>query len=174
MTEQNSFRTTDFAMMRLALDAATEAATRGEVPVGAVVARGDEVVAVAANDREATKDPTAHAELLAIRRASEALGGWRLSGCTLYATLEPCPMCAGAAHAARIERIVYATPDPKAGYAGTLHNTPQDTKLNHTIPVESGLLARESATLLKDFFKARRMSLAERNKLQAQDNPLRQ
>ncbi|WP_119066311.1 nucleoside deaminase [Rubrobacter indicoceani] len=147
---------TDLAMMRLALDAAAEAAGRGEVPVGAVVACGEEVVSVAANEREATKDPTAHAELLAIRRASESLGGWRLSGCTLYATLEPCPMCAGAAHAARIARIVYAAPDPKAGYAGTLHNTPQDTRLNHVIPVRSGLLAEEAATLLKSFFRSRR------------------
>lgn len=143
-------------MMRLALDAAADAASRGEVPVGAVVARGVEVISVAANEREATKDPTAHAELLAIRRASEVLGGWRLSGCTLYATLEPCPMCAGAAHAARVERIVYAAPDPKAGYAGTLHDTPGDTRLNHVIPVESGLLANEAAVLLKNFFRSRR------------------
>lgn len=156
MTDHKTPETTDLAMMRLALIAAAEAAERGEVPVGAVVARGEEVIAVAANEREATKDPTAHAELLAIRRASEKLGGWRLSGCTLYATLEPCPMCAGAAHAARLERIVYAAPDPKAGYAGTLHNTPQDKRLNHTIFVEGGVLANESSLLLKGFFKGRR------------------
>ena len=93
-----------------------------------MVARGKEILAVAANEREATGDPTAHAELLAIRRASTALGGWRLTGCTLYATLEPCPMCAGAAHAARLSRLVYAAPDPKAGYAGSLHNTPASTR----------------------------------------------
>jgi tRNA(adenine34) deaminase len=147
---------TDLAMMRRALLAAEDAAERGEVPVGAVVARGREILAVAANERETTGDPTAHAELLAIRRASEATGGWRLSGCTLYATLEPCPMCAGAAHAARLSRLVYAAPDPKAGYAGTLHNTPADSRLNHTILVEGGLLEADAARMLRDFFKDRR------------------
>ncbi len=143
-------------MMRRALLAAEEAAYRGEVPVGAVVARGEEVLAVAANEREGTGDPTAHAELLAIREAAKALGGWRLSGCTLYATLEPCPMCAGAAHAARLDRLVYATPDPKAGYAGPLHATPRDPRLNHTFAVHHGLLDREAADLLSSFFKDRR------------------
>lgn len=143
-------------MMRRALLAAEEAAARGEVPVGAVVARGSEVLAVAANEREATGDPTAHAELLAIREAARALGGWRLSGCTLYATLEPCPMCAGAAHAARLDRLVFATPDPKAGYAGTLHDTPADYRLNHTLAVRAGVLEEEAAELLKTFFKNRR------------------
>jgi len=147
-------------MMRLALRAAREAAGRGEVPVGAVVARGEEVLALASNEREATGDPTAHAELLAIRRAAAALGGWRLTGCTLYSTLEPCPMCAGAAWAARLSRIVYAAPDPKAGYAGTLHNTPSDRRLNHTASVLGGLLAQESATLLRDFFRERRLKRA--------------
>ena len=147
---------TDLAMMRRALLAAEEAAGRGEVPVGAVVARGDEVLAVAANEREATGDPTAHAELIAIREAANALGGWRLSGCTLYATLEPCPMCAGAVHAARLTRLVYAAPDPKAGYAGTLHDVPRDPRLNHTLAVHRGLLEREAADLLRAFFKDRR------------------
>jgi tRNA(adenine34) deaminase len=126
------------------------------VPVGAVVARGDDVLAIAANQREATGDPTAHAELLAIRRAAAALGGWRLTGCTLYSTLEPCPMCAGAAHAARLQRLVYAAPDPKAGYAGTLHDVPADDRLNHTIAVERGVLEAEAAELLRNFFKSRR------------------
>lgn len=143
-------------MMRRALLAAEEAAGRGEVPVGAVVARGGEVLAIAANEREATGDPTAHAELLAIREAANTLGGWRLSGCTLYATLEPCPMCAGAAHAARLDRLVFAAPDPKAGYAGTLHDTPADHRLNHTLTVRAGLLQEEAAELLKTFFKNRR------------------
>ncbi len=120
------------------------------------MARGDEVLAVAANEREATGDPTAHAELLAIRGAANALGGWRLSGCTLYATLEPCPMCAGAVHAARLSRLVYAAPDPKAGYAGTLHNIPADGRLNHTFAAEGGLLEVEAARLLRSFFKNRR------------------
>ena len=147
---------TDIAMMRRALLAAEEAAEKGEVPVGAVVARGGEPLAVAANEREATGDPTAHAELLAIRRASAASGGWRLTGCTLYATLEPCPMCAGAAHASRLSRLVYAAPDPKAGYAGTLHNTPADSRLNHTLIVVGGLLEEKAAALLHDFFHNRR------------------
>ena len=143
-------------MMCRALQAARESTVRGEVPVGAVVARGEEVLAVAANERESTGDPTAHAELLAIRRAAKALGTWRLTGCTLYSTLEPCPMCVGAAHAARISRLVYAASDPKAGYAGTLHNVPADSRLNHTFPCESGVLGEEAAGLLRDFFKKRR------------------
>jgi len=142
-------------MMRRALLAAEHAAEKGEVPVGAVVARGEEILAVAANEREATGDPTAHAELLAIRRASTT-GGWRLTGCTLYATLEPCPMCAGAAHASRLSRLVYAAPDPKAGYAGTLHNVPADARLNHTLLVEGGLLEERAAAQLRDFFQNRR------------------
>jgi tRNA(adenine34) deaminase len=147
---------TDIAMMRRALLAAEEAAEKGEVPVGAVVARGEQILAVAANEREATGDPTSHAELLAIRRAAAATGGWRLTGCTLYATLEPCPMCAGAVHASRLSRLLYAAPDPKAGYAGTLHNTPADARLNHTLIVESGLLQESAAALLRDFFQYRR------------------
>jgi tRNA(adenine34) deaminase len=143
-------------MMRRALEAAREAASRGEVPVGAVVAREKEVLSVAANEREATGDPTAHAELLAIRRAAQKLGGWRLSGCTLYSTLEPCPMCAGAIHAARLSRLVYAAPDPKSGYAGTLHSVPDDPALNHRVAVTSGVLEDEAARLLRAFFRERR------------------
>ncbi|HEV2742341.1 MAG TPA: nucleoside deaminase, partial [Rubrobacter sp.] len=127
----NAAGETDLTMMRRALLAAEEAAGRGEVPVGAVVASGEEVLAVAANEREATGDPTAHAELLAIREAANTLGGWRLAGCTLYATLEPCPMCAGAAQAARLDRRVYAAPAPQAGYAGTLHDVVRDPRRNH-------------------------------------------
>jgi tRNA(adenine34) deaminase len=148
---------TDLSMMRRALLAAEDAAERGEVPVGAVVAKGREILAVAANEREATGDPTAHAELLAVREAARTLGGWRLAGCTLYATLEPCPMCAGAAHAARLSRLVYAAPDPKAGYAGTLHNIPADRRLNHILVVEGGVLEAEAACMLRDFFKNRRI-----------------
>lgn len=142
--------------MRHALQVAERAAEQGEVPVGAVVARGDEVLATAANERESQQDPTAHAELLALRRAASEIGSWRLSDCTLYSTLEPCPMCAGAAHAARISRLVYAAPDPKAGFAGTLHDLPSDTRLNHTFPYESGLLEAEAAEMLRNFFKTRR------------------
>ncbi len=157
----STFMDTDLSMMRRALLAAEGAAERGEVPVGAVVARRGEILAVAANEREATGDPTAHAELLAIREAARTLGGWRLTGCTLYATLEPCPMCAGAAHAARLSRLVYAAPDPKAGYAGTLHNTPADDRLNHTFAAEGGLLEAEAARILRDFFKNRRQKHRE-------------
>ena len=149
-------RETDLAMMRLALEEARLAAEKGEVPVGAVVAKGTEMVATAHNERETTNDPTAHAELLALRRAARTLDGWRLTGCTLYATLEPCPMCAGALHAARISRLVYATPDPKAGAAGTLYDLPSDARLNHVFPTERGLLEAEAASLLRAFFKERR------------------
>ena len=143
-------------MMRRALLAAEDAAEKGEVPVGAVIARRGEILAVGANEREATGDPTSHAELLAIRRACAATGGWRLTGCTLYVTLEPCPMCAGAVHAARLSRLVFAAPDPKAGYAGTLHNVPADSRLNHTLLVQDGLLQERAASVLRDFFKNRR------------------
>ena len=154
--EPNHEATRDLVMMRRALDEAARAAERGEVPVGAVVARGEEILAVAHNEREATNDPTAHAELLALRRAAKELGTWRLTGCTLYATLEPCPMCAGALHAARISRLVYATQDPKAGAAGTLYDLPTDSRLNHTYPRASGILQDESAALLRAFFIERR------------------
>ncbi|CAN5234048.1 tRNA adenosine(34) deaminase TadA [soil metagenome] len=144
-------------MMRLALREADRAAEKGEVPVGAVVVRGEELLASAHNERETTKDPTAHAELLAIRRAAHELGGWRLTGCILYVTLEPCPMCAGALHAARIDRLVYAAPDPKAGAAGSLYDLPTDPRLNHIYPYTAGVLQTESATLLRDFFRQRRI-----------------
>ena len=146
----------DLAMMRHALRAAEKAAEKGEVPVGAVVAREDKVLATAANERESLQDPTAHAELLALRRAATVVGSWRLGGCTLYSTLEPCPMCAGAAHAARISRLVYSAPDPKAGFAGTLHDLPGDSRLNHTFPTKRGLLEAEAAEILREFFKTRR------------------
>jgi tRNA(adenine34) deaminase len=152
----------DLAMMRRALKEAEQAAEEGEVPVGAVVAKGGEILATAHNEREATKDPTAHAELLALRRAASELGSWRLTGCTLYATLEPCPMCAGALHAARISRLVYAAPDPKAGAAGTLYDLPADLRLNHIYPCTTGILQTESAALLRSFFKQRRSNLQRR------------
>ena len=142
----------------MALEEATEASRKGEVPVGAVVVRDGEVLARAHNERETAGDPTAHAELLALRRAAERLGSWRLTDCTLYATLEPCPMCAGALHAARISRLVYAAPDPKAGAAGTLYDIPSDNRLNHTFPAQRGVLEAESAALLRAFFIDRRRS----------------
>ena len=146
----------DLRLMRHALKEAARAAELGEVPVGAVVARGEEILATAHNERETTKDPTAHAELLALRRAAARTGSWRLTGCTLYTTLEPCPMCAGALHAARISRLVYAAPDPKAGAAGTLYDLPGDSRLNHTYPYTRGILQSEATALLRAFFEQRR------------------
>lgn len=142
----------DTTYMALALDEARAAAAIGEVPIGAVVVCDGAVVARAHNTREVDVDPTAHAELLAIREASQRLGRWRLSDCTVYATLEPCPMCAGAMHQARIERLVYGAPDPKAGAVGTLYDLSDDERLNHRFAVTSGVLADESAALLRDFF----------------------
>ena len=146
----------DLRLMRCALEEASKAAQAGEVPIGAVVAKGGKILAVAHNERETTKDPTSHAELLALRRAAAQTKSWRLTGCTLYTTLEPCPMCAGALHAARISRLVYAAPDPKAGAAGTLYDLPADSRLNHTFPTKSGLLETEAAALLRNFFQRRR------------------
>ncbi len=153
---ESSITNIDLSMMRRALLAAQAAAERGEVPVGAVVARRGEILAVAANEREATGDPTAHAELLAIRKAAMNLGGWRLAGCTLYATLEPCPMCAGALVAARVGRLVFGAADPRAGASGSLYNLCSDPRLNHDVPVTHGVRAEECAELLASFFSARR------------------
>ncbi len=146
----------DDRMMRIALGMAKAAALRGEVPVGAVLARDDEVIARASNRRERGRDATAHAEILAIRAACRRLSSWRLSGLTLYATLEPCPMCAGALVQARIARLVYGAPDPKAGAAGTLYDIPRDGRLNHRLEVAGGVLAEASSALLRDFFRDRR------------------
>ena len=148
----------DLRLMRRALEEAEEAARKGEVPVGAVVARGDEILATAHNERETAGDPTAHAELLALRRAAERLGGWRLSGCTLYATLEPCPMCAGALLAARVARLVFGAPDPKAGACGSLYNLCVDPRLNHELAVVPGLRAEACADVLTRFFRNRRLA----------------
>lgn len=146
----------DEAMMALALDAARRAGVAGEVPVGAVVAIGSEVVAVAANRREELRDPTAHAEILALREAAARLGGWRLSESTLYVSLEPCPMCAGAVVAARLRRVVFGAADPKAGSCGSLYNLCADPRLNHELPVTAGVLAGECSGLLSSWFEKRR------------------
>jgi tRNA(adenine34) deaminase len=146
----------DLAAMTEALDLARRAGEAGEVPVGAVVVLEGRVVGSGANEREATGDPTAHAEILALRAAAAAAGTWRLSAATLFVTLEPCPMCAGAAVNARVGRVVFATPDPKAGATGSLYNLCADPRLNHEMPVEAGLLGAESAELLSSWFAARR------------------
>ena len=138
--------------MMQALAEARRAADLGEVPIGAVVVRDGEVVGRGHNRRELDGDPLAHAELLALREAAGRVQGWRLSGCTMYATLEPCPMCAGALVASRIDRLVYGASDPKAGFCGSLGNLVQDPRLNHRLEVSAGTLAEESAALLRGFF----------------------
>ncbi len=146
----------DETYMAMALDEARKAAQLGEVPIGALVVADGAVVARAHNLRETDHDPTAHAELLAIRDAARSLGRWRLSDCTVYVTVEPCPMCAGAMHQARIGRLVYGAADPKAGAVGTLYDLSDDERLNHRFEVTSGVLAEESAQLLQEFFSALR------------------
>jgi tRNA(adenine34) deaminase len=143
-------------LMRIALERAREAEGHGDVPIGAVVARDGDVLAAAGNERELRGDPTAHAEILAIRAASERLGGWRLPGTTLYVTLEPCAMCAGAIVLARIPAVVYGAPDPKAGAAGSVLDVLSEPALNHRPTVTGGLLEEESAALLRGFFAPRR------------------
>jgi tRNA(adenine34) deaminase len=143
----------DQRWMRLAIAEAERAAATGDVPVGAVVVRGDEVVGRGHNRREVDGNPLAHAELLAIREASRSLGGWRLNGCTLYVTLEPCAMCAGALVNSRVERLVFGAHDPKAGYCGSLGDLARDPRLNHRLEVSSGVLEEECGGLLKRFFE---------------------
>jgi len=147
----------DERFMRLALQLAAKAGDAGEVPVGAVVVNGGEVIAQRANGREATGDPTAHAELLALRDAAIVTASWRLVGTTLYVTLEPCPMCAGALVAARVSRVVFAAPDPKAGACGSLYNLCADPRLNHELAVTRGVLREDAARLLSEWFAARRL-----------------
>jgi tRNA(adenine34) deaminase len=147
---------TDERMMRRALELAEEAARHDDVPIGAVVARGDEVLGQAGNERELRRDPTAHAEVLALRQAAERLGGWRLLETTIYVTLEPCPMCAGAITLARVPRLIYGAADPKGGAVGSVIDLFAEPVVNHRPAVEGGLLAPESAVLLERFFSARR------------------
>lgn len=146
----------DERMMALAIERAREAEGHGDVPIGAVIVHDDEVLAAAGNERELRADPTAHAELLAIRAAAEALGGWRLSGTTLYVTLEPCAMCAGAIVLARIPTVVFGAPDPKAGAAGSILDVLAEPALNHRPEVRGGVREDECAALLRAFFAARR------------------
>ncbi len=151
----------DLRWMRRALDLAQEAARAEEVPVGAVIVLGDQVVAEARNEVEEKGDPTAHAELLAIRRAVEGRGHPRLEGAALFSTLEPCAMCAGAVLLSRIDRLVFAARDPKGGCAGSLYDLVTDPRFNHRVAVAEGLLAEESAALLQAFFRARRHPAVE-------------
>jgi tRNA(adenine34) deaminase len=146
----------DERLMRLALEEARRSESWGDVPIGAVVSRGQEVLARAGNERERRGDPTAHAEILAIREAAERAGSWRLDGCALYVTLEPCAMCAGAVVLARIDRLVFGAGDPKAGFAGSLGDLVRDPRLNHRVEVASGVLAEEAGDILRGFFASRR------------------
>lgn len=146
----------DGALMSRALAQAVIAAEEQEVPVGAVVAMPDGSIVEEHNRTRQSGDPTAHAEILALREAARRLGDWRLVGCVLYVTLEPCAMCAGAIVLARVPRVVFAAPDPKAGFCGSLGDLVRDDRLNHRVELESGVLADESARLLRSFFEARR------------------
>ena len=146
----------DERWMREALAEAMRADAHGDVPVGAVIVVGGQAIGRGHNRREADRDPTAHAEVLAIREAARALGTWYLVDAVLYVTQEPCPMCAGALVNARVDRLVYGVADPKAGAAGTLFDILRDERLNHRVAVESGVLGEECGALLRDFFRARR------------------
>jgi tRNA(adenine34) deaminase len=146
----------DEVVMRVALDEARAAAAHGDVPVGAIVVSEDSVVASRHNERELRHDPTAHAEILALRDAAWAMGSWRLTMATLVVTLEPCPMCAGAAVTARLGRIVFGAADPKGGACGSLYQLCADPRLNYELPVTGGVLADEASELLKTFFSDHR------------------
>ena len=146
----------DERYLRMALDEAKAALEHGDVPIGAVVVRGDELISRAHNSRELRRDATAHAEMDALRLAAERLGDWRLTGCELFVTVEPCPMCAGAAVAHRIDRLVFGAWNPRAGSAGSLHNITDDPRMTHRVEVRRGVLADECAALLGDLFEGLR------------------
>ena len=147
--------------MSEALEEAKKAAAEGEVPIGAVIVKDGEIIGRGHNRVETLKDPTEHAEMAAIRMASSRLGGWRLIGCDMYVTAEPCSMCAGAIVWSRIEKLYIGTPDPKAGACGSIFNIPQDPRLNHFTEKEIGLMQEECSGILKDFFKNLRKKKSE-------------
>lgn len=148
--------TVDLAMMHRAIELARQAETVDEVPIGAVVYRGDEIIAEAHNLRESDRDPTAHAELMAIRQAAAAIGDWRLNDCSLAVTLEPCPMCAGAIVNARVGRLIFGARDPKAGAVETLFELCTDSRLNHRVEMVGGVMEAECGEMLRAFFRQRR------------------
>ena len=158
----------DQAFMRIALKEAARAPVIGEVPIAAVVVRGDEILAQAHNYRELWQDPTAHAEIIAIRAAATTLGTWRLTDTTLYVTVEPCSMCIGAIILARVSRVVFGAYDPKAGACGSVFNLPSEPRLNHQVAVTGGVLEQESQVLIQRFFKQLRESSLSTNPLSAQ------
>ncbi len=146
----------DERYMRLAIDAALVAQENGDVPIGAVIVHGQRVIGKAYNQREQLQDPTAHAEIIALTQAAAFVQSWRLHGGTIYVTLEPCPMCAGALVLARLDRLVYGCADPKTGACGSLYDIVRDGRLNHRLDVTAGVLAADCTRLLQDFFQARR------------------
>jgi len=152
----------DLEYMRLALDQAGLAPALGEVPIGAVLVQDGQVLAQVHNFREVWQDPTAHAEIVAIREAASRLGTWRLTGATLYVTVEPCSMCAGAIIQSRISRLVFGARDPKAGACGSVFNLPEERRLNHKVEVSGGVLERESQELIQSFFRRLRDDVSER------------
>ena len=143
----------DERFMQIALNEAEKAAEEGETPIGAVAVLNGKIIAKARNKREIWNDPTAHAEIIALKKSAKKLNRWRLTGLTLYVTLEPCAMCAGAMVLARIDRLVYGCTDPKAGACGTLYNILQDKRLNHQVEITTGVMEKECSALLKKFFK---------------------
>lgn len=151
----------DDKYMKLAIEQARVAEENGDVPIGAVIVFERQIIGKAYNQREQLKDPTAHAEIIALTQAAAFLESWRLHGCTIYVTLEPCPMCAGALVLARIDRLVCGCDDPKTGAAGSLYNIVRDERLNHRLEVTSGVLAQECAGVLQDFFLRRRVQDAQ-------------
>jgi len=148
--------TVDEQYMRMAIDQAYIAEENGDVPIGCVIVYENRVIAKAYNQREQLHDPTAHAEIIALTQAAEYIGNWRLHGCTIYVTLEPCPMCAGAMVLGRLDRLVYGTDDPKTGAVKSLYNIVQDDRLNHRLDVTCGVLEDECRKQLQDFFRRRR------------------
>jgi len=147
----------DQQFMKAAIKAATIAEENGDIPIGAVIVYKNQIIAKAYNQREQLKDPTAHAEIIALTQAAAFVESWRLNGCTMYVTLEPCPMCAGALVLARVDRLVYGCDDPKAGACKSLYNIVQDERLNHRLEVTSGVLANECSQQLQEFFAKRRI-----------------
>lgn len=143
----------DEYFMQLALDEAYKAYSTDEVPVGAIIVKGNKIISTGYNMRETLKDPTAHAEIIAIKKASEVLGGWRLLGCTMYVTIEPCPMCAGAIVNSRVERLVIGSSDPKMGACGSVIDIVQNQSFNHQVEVTWGVMQKECSDIIKDFFR---------------------
>ncbi len=146
----------DQQFMRAAIDQANIALENGDVPVGAVIVRENKIIAKGYNQRQQLNDPTAHAEIIALTAAAEHIGHWRLLNCTIYVTLEPCPMCAGALVLARIDRLVFGCDDPKTGACGSLYNIVQDERLNHRLEITKGILADDCSKMLQDFFSVKR------------------